>query len=315
MTNYQDLTSIPESSYKLAELINGGHYSNIFYFEFHEAVDPSNIYNCQEGLNAFQERSQEFYKIFIKKMIVDENPAIIHIALKVGDVWFISQDCGSNFYLGFGPSGILKLRQACANKNITGFASNESFENWLKTHLRKQRNQSKRNVDNIQFERLCRALQWLTADMQRRPGQFQGMTEENIRSKMLTTLNVIFKGRGHAESKNHKGKTDILIRTRDGLNEHIFELKVWNGIKSLEKAINQLNGYLSWQNNYCGIVLFSYNEHYTDILTEIEDYLRDKYIFDNRNENFPNEFRFHFYLQTDQKKMILCHLCCINLRN
>ena len=67
------------------------------------------------------------------------------------------------------------------------------------------------------------ALQYLTIDMQRRPEQFQDLTEENIRDRMLVPLNTVFKVRGHAESKNRKGKTDILVRTKDNLNEHIFE--------------------------------------------------------------------------------------------
>lgn len=53
-----------------------------------------------------------------------------------------------------------------------------------------------------------------------------------------TPLNVTFKGRTNAEAKNCKGKTDILVKTKDGLNEHIFELKVWNGIETLQKQLS-----------------------------------------------------------------------------
>ncbi|MCX6327785.1 MAG: hypothetical protein NT144_14250 [Bacteroidia bacterium] len=43
------------------------------------------------------------------------------VAVKVANEWFIAHNCGSNYYLGYGPTGILKLREACANKNIAGF--------------------------------------------------------------------------------------------------------------------------------------------------------------------------------------------------
>jgi hypothetical protein len=318
MTHYHDLTLIPESAYKLAELINGDHYNNIFYFEFHEEVGSSKILNCLEGLNEFQKRSQDFYKIFISPINVDEKPAIIHIVIKVADEWFISLDIGSNFYLGYGPSGILKLREACAKRNITAIATDENVNDWLRNNFileRKQTIKDSQSAHKLQFEKLCRALERLTADLQRRPKEYQGLNEDNLRDRLLIPLNIIFKGRGHAESKNRQGKTDILIRTNDGLNEHIFELKVWRGINSLTSAINQLKGYLSWHNDYCGILLFNYNNNFTGILKKIEKYIDENFTIDKKHRNIRNEFRFFIQHQTDSKKTILCHLCCINLKN
>ena len=132
MTTYQVISIVKNNAYRLAELINGGHYSNILYYEFHEVVDPTGIFNCLEGLDAFSERSAVFYKIFLSYGYVDEEPAIIHVAVKLADKWFIAHDCGSNYYLGYGPTGILKLREACANKNVAGFASDDNFDECVK---------------------------------------------------------------------------------------------------------------------------------------------------------------------------------------
>jgi len=317
MTTYQDISIVTNNAYKLADIINGGHYNNILYYEFHEKVDPTGIYNCLEGLEEFSKRSEKFNKIFLSHGYVDELPAVIHVAIKIADEWFIVHDCGSNYYLGYGPTGILKLREACANKNVAGFAYEDNFEEWIKQKFgrsKKALTTDKKSVDLIQFEKLIKELQYFTVDMQRRPDQFQGLNEENIRDHILTQINVTFKGRGNAEAKNSKGKTDILVRTKDGLNEHIFELKVWDGIKSLKGAIAQLQGYLSWHNNYSGIIMFCYNSNFTLILNKAEKYLKEHFNFDKRGKFVENEFRFRLPYPTDKFKNIETHLTFINLR-
>lgn len=316
MTTYTDLSIITDSAYKLANLIDGGHYDNIFYYEFHEKVDPEKINDCLEGLESFQEQADEYHKIFMSYGFVDEQPAVIHVALKVRDEWFIARECGSNFYLGFGPRGILKLRKACANKKISAFASDENFEDWIKNKFGKSKKSfvyENKLEDTLQFEKLLKALERMTVEMQRRPQEYQGLNEENIRDRMLTQINVAFKGRAHAESKNRKGKTDITVRTKDGNNEHIFELKVWKGNSTLASAIEQILGYVSSHNNYCGIIFFSYNKNFTAVLSETEKYLQEKHQFDKREKFKENEFRFRLTHQTDIGNTFLTHLIFINL--
>lgn len=317
MKEYTDISIITNNSYKFAEFINDGHYNNIFYYEFHEEVDPAGIYNCLEGLESFSARAEKFSKIFLCNGYIDEIPAIIHIAIKMADEWFIAHDCGSNYYLGYGPRGILKLREACSNKNVACFATMDSFEEWIKDKFGTSKRLSasdKRNIDLIQFDKIIKGLRYLTVDMQRRPDQFQGLKEENIRDRMLTHLNVIFKGRGNAEAKNCKGKTDILVRTKDGLNEHIFELKVWDGIKTLEDTFSQLQSYLSWHNNYSGAIMFCYKSNFTLILAQAEKYLIEHFSFDKREKYIDNEFRFRLPHLTDEFKTIETHLIFINLK-
>jgi hypothetical protein len=315
MKQYTDLSIISNNAYKLADLIEAGHYQNIFYYEFHEEVDPTKIWNCLEGLDAFSQHAEDSYKIFFSYGYVDELPAVIHVALKVGDEWFIAKDCGSNYYLGFGPSGILKLRKACANKGVMGFVSEENFDDWINKKFGKPRKplaSERKNQNATQFKKICRKLEHLTVDMQNQPQEYQGMNEENIRAKMKTPLSAIFQGRVFAEAKNCKGKTDILIKTKDGLNEHIFELKVWSGIKTLQEAIAQLSGYLSWHNNYCGIVVFSYNKSFTSVLEEVEKYLQANYKLTHREK--ANEFSFKMSHDKDDKKTVDVHLVLINLK-
>ncbi|QNR23832.1 hypothetical protein [Croceimicrobium hydrocarbonivorans] len=317
MKLYQDLSLVTDSAYNLASIINDGKYDNILYYEFHEKVEATKIINCLEGLESFTARSINYYKIFNSYGIVDEFPAIIHIAVKLADEWFIASDCGSNYYLGYGPSGILKLREACAKKNVMGIVSECDFDKWLTYKFGKGKKYSENlnnNKDLIQFQKLIKSLQHLTAEMQRKPSEYQNLQEENLRDKMLTPLNVVFKGRINAEAKNNKGKTDILLRTKDGLNEYIFELKVWGGIRTLKKAIDQLQGYLSWHNKYSGIVMFCYNSDFTSVLNKSEQFLKDNYSFEKRGKLIENEFRFRLVHPTDRSKTIELHLIFINLK-
>lgn len=317
MTTYHDLSIVTNNAYGLADLINGGNYNNILYYEFHEVVEPTGIFNCLDGLNAFSERSNDLYQIFLSNGYVDTEPAIIHVAVKLADEWFIARECGANFYLGYGPMGILKLREACANKKVASFASEDNFEDWLKQKFGGNKKLSKSNpksAEQLQFIRLINSFRHLASEMERKPIQYQGLKEENIRDEILTKININFRGRGSAETKNCKGKTDILVKTKDGLNEHIFELKVWGGIQKLSKAILQLKSYLSWHNNNCGIIIFCYKSNFTNILNTVEQYLTNNSNFDKREKHPPNEFQFRMQHPMDKSKYINTHLIIINLK-
>ncbi len=317
MNKIEDISLVTNNSYRIAEIINGGQYDNILYYEFHEIVNPERIYNCSKGLESFSEQSNDYYKIFLSNGFVDEEPAIIHIAVKIADKWFIARDCGSNYYMGYGPTGILKLREACANRNILGIVSEEKLDNWLTMNFPSSSIEllnSKENNDTLQFEKLVKTLRFLSVDMQRRPQEFKGLCEENIRDRMLISINALFEGRGNAEVKNCKGKTDILVRTQDGLNEHIFELKVWSGIKDLKDGLIQLKGYLSWHNNYSGLIMFCYNSDFTQILNKVEEYLSSEFGFNKRERYIKNEFRIKLTHPKDTDKEFETHLIFINLK-
>ncbi len=314
MQTYNDISTITNSSYKIAELINGGHYSNILYYEFHNYVEPDKIYYCLEGLEKFQNKSEKYYGIFMGHGFVDERPANIDIAVKISDEWFIAQNCGSNYYLGFGPQGILKLREACYTKKVSGFIFERNIKIWLKEKFISDNNKNvKFDNERIQFEELIKNIQYMSVDMQRKPLQFQGLNEENIRDYLLTSINGAFLGRGNAEAKNAHGKTDILVRTKDGTNENIFELKVWRGIKTLENAIKQLISYNSWHNKYAGLIIINYNKNLRLILNKVEKYLHENFVVDKRDINRENEFRFRFNQHTDKFKDVECWVNFINL--
>lgn len=307
--NYNDISIVTDNAYKIAEAIKGEHYSDVLYYEFHEPVNPDGIFNCLEGLEHFKNASRKFNDFFLYHAFVDSFPAVIHIVIKVSNEWFVAQNCGANYYTGYGPCGIIKLREACSNKKIIGLVIEENIKDWIKEKF----NNEIKNDERIQFLSIIESLRYLSIEMQRKPSNFKLLNEENIRDHLLTYINGAFSGRGNAEAKNNKGKTDILVRTKDGLNEHIFELKIWKGIISLKNALEQLKGYLSWHNNHTGLIILCYNKNFSQILQKSEKYLNNHFELNERNKKTPNELIINIQHNTDNYKTIECRIMFVNL--
>lgn len=311
MLNVQDLTINSYTAFDLAKIIEGGNYTNILYYEFHEEVDADGIYNCWEGFEWFIEQSQEFYEIFIDRGYEDEFPAVISIAVRISETWYIAEGIGFNYYTGTAPRGILTLREACFNKKILARVFNQNFRSWVTENLSIS---SGLDSDLVQFEKIMHTLRYMAVSMQKTPRSYDGLSEEDIRDRLWMPLNTIFEGRASAESKNVCGKTDLMIKTEDGMDEHVFELKVWNGIKGFVNAIEQLRSYISWHNGNAGLIIFSYVESFSNILDKMFFTLKDIDGIGNVDMIQSNEFRFQIYNQSDDQKSILTHLLVVNLK-
>ncbi len=314
MAQYTDMSIEPHFAYHVAEWIAGGTYRDIVVFEFHRAVEPSGIWNCQEGYEAFVDLSQDFYKDILGQ--VDNFPAAISVAVKLAGEWLICHDCGSNYYTGHGPQGILALRRACAARRAMLIASEEEMEDWLKERFEPSRVSKKVKAqmnESTQFEKLVKSIQSLCAELPRRREAFAGIGEENLRDHMLSVINPVFKGRGNGEAKNGRGKTDILVRTKDGLNEHIFELKVWSGVESINRAIEQLGGYLTWTNRHAGILVLIHAKGFSAIVKKVRGGLERNSSVQLVEEYSETAFRFRLAYPSDPERTITVHLELIPL--
>lgn len=92
--------------------------------------------------------------------------------------------------------------------------------------------------------------------IERSPAAFASLDEEAIRSHFLLQLNGHYEGAATGETFNASGKTDILIRV-ENRNIFIAECKFWHGPKSINDAIDQLLGYLSWRDSKCALLVFN----------------------------------------------------------
>ena len=55
--DYHDFSQSVDSAHRMAEIIQKGNYSNVFYFEFHQEIEIEGIRNWEEGLEAFSQQS------------------------------------------------------------------------------------------------------------------------------------------------------------------------------------------------------------------------------------------------------------------
>src|SRR2546422_484897 len=106
-----------------------------------------------------------------------------------------------------------------------------------------------------QFEDILRTIRAMGRSMERTPGAYSSLGEEDLRSVFLTSLNAQFEGGATGETFNVTGKTDILIRQGDR-NLFTGECKIWDGPKTLTDAIDQVLGYLAWRDTRAAVVIF-----------------------------------------------------------
>lgn len=310
MTRYQDLSPEPHFGHTVAKWISGGNYSDVALYEFHRTVDPTGIWNCEEGYQAFVELSEPYYKFILGG--VDYSPEVISVAVKLGGEWLICHDCGCNYYTGHGPQGILALRKACVAKEASIISRYQDMEEWLVERFGpptgSKANQARKR-ESIQFEKVVKSLQYFCADLPRRR-EVLGMLlkEEQLRDHMLPMLNGAFQGRCNGEAKNGQGKTDILVRTKDGKNEHIFELKVWHGLQSISEAIKQLSRYMTWNNEHAGIILLVHEHGFSAILKKVADGLAKNPMVIAAHEHEQTSFRFKLKYPSDSERLAIIHL-------
>lgn len=123
-------------------------------------------------------------------------------------------------------------------------------------------------LETAQYENILEIISSMVHVIERSPGAFAKMKEEDLRQHFLVQLNGQYKGQATGETFNATGKTDILIRVEDR-NIFIAECKFWKGEKHFIPTIDQLLGYTSWRDTKTAIILFNRQKNLTDILTQI----------------------------------------------
>jgi hypothetical protein len=123
-------------------------------------------------------------------------------------------------------------------------------------------------LEMAQYENILEIISSMVHVIERSPGAFARMKEEDLRQHFLVQLNGQYKGQATGETFNAAGKTDILIRVEDR-NIFIAECKFWKGEKHFTPTIDQLLGYTSWRDTKTAIILFNRQKNLSDILAQI----------------------------------------------
>lgn len=123
-------------------------------------------------------------------------------------------------------------------------------------------------LEMAQYENILDIISSMVHVIERSPGAFAKMKEEDLRQHFLVQLNGQYKGQATGETFNAVGKTDILIRAEDR-NIFIAECKFWKGEKHFIPTIDQLLSYTSWRDTKTAIILFNRQKNLSDILVQI----------------------------------------------
>jgi hypothetical protein len=115
------------------------------------------------------------------------------------------------------------------------------------------------------YEDILRLIANFRATLERSPGTFARLSEEELRDHLILILNGSYSGAATAETFNGKGKTDILLRHNDR-NVFIAECKFWHGAKAFTSAIDQLLGYLVWRDSKAALIVFIRNKNVSQVI-------------------------------------------------
>ena len=103
---------------------------------------------------------------------------------------------------------------------------------------------------------------------------FSYMEEEHIRDHILAMMNGMLTIRATGETFNGKGKTDILYPYKES-NLFIAECKIWYGPSEFKKAVNQLEGYLGWDDTKTSLLIFYRGkESMSDKISEMRECIK-----------------------------------------
>ena len=108
---------------------------------------------------------------------------------------------------------------------------------------------------------------------ERTPSSYKALHEEDLRNTLLAALNATYKGDATGETFRNRGKTDICIE-RENRAAFVAECKMWTGQKEVGKAIDQLDGYLTWRDCKTALIYFVRRKVFLKTLESAETALR-----------------------------------------
>jgi hypothetical protein len=133
------------------------------------------------------------------------------------------------------------------------------------------------------YQDVLRTLESLGRAFERLPKTASRFKEEELRDVALFILNSNYEGAARGEVFNGNGKTDLLLGWKDR-NAFIGECKFWKGPKGFAEAIDQLMGYLVWQDTKAALILFIKQGEPTDVIEKADKTIREHASFRSASE-------------------------------
>lgn len=93
----------------------------------------------------------------------------------------------------------------------------------------------------------------------------------------------------------------------------VAECKIWSGIKNFFKALEQLQGYLTWRDTKLSLIIFSRNKNFFNILDEIKNSITSVENYVGFEEKDKNEFELKIKSKNNNNQILKIRIFVFDL--
>ena len=168
------------------------------------------------------------------------------------------------------------------------------------------------DISENDYNDILQTIKHTGSTYERTPGSYKTLQEEDLRNTLLAALNATYKGDAMGEAFRNTGKTDICIE-RENRAAFVAECKMWKGQKEISKAIEQLNGYLTWRDCKTALIYFVRRKDFMKTLEVANAALHDVEGMRNVKPIDKNEYDCLFLSKTNPGQQIRMRVMLFNL--
>ena len=167
-------------------------------------------------------------------------------------------------------------------------------------------------ISDGDYKDILASIKHTGSTYERTPSSYITLHEEDLRNTLLAALNATYKGDATGETFRNRGKTDICIE-RENRAAFVAECKMWTGQKEIGKAIDQLDGYLTWRDCKTALIYFVRRKDFLKTLESVEASLRDYDGMRNITVLDKNEFECLFLSKANPGQQVKLRVMLFNL--
>ncbi len=175
-------------------------------------------------------------------------------------------------------------------------------------------------LNNKIYDNILNVINIFFKSVEKKPSIYKSKDEEGLRDYILPTLETrysLIDSTVTGETFNKGGKTDILIKYKDGTNLFIAECKIWKGEAVLYETIGQLfNRYLTWRDSKVAIIFFVSNKDFSKTLITIQEAAKNhSYFLKENGIRDESSFSYIFHFPEDKEKKIFLEIMAFHFPN
>ena len=186
------------------------------------------------------------------------------------------------------------------------------FQRRIMPIAHKYRREDYYGISNEEYNNILFTIKHTLTTYESTPCSYKSLGEEELRDTLLAALNGTYLGAATGETFRKKGKTDIRIEANNRA-AFIGECKIWNGKKSIETSLNQLDSYLTWRDCKTALIYFVRKKNFFPIINSIYDTLNEIENIKSIKELDKNEYECDYYSKSNEGQLISIRVMLFNL--